>query len=136
MSPVAMCLEELIPARHAKSHVYSILIRTALVISTLLVGLSIPFFGKFLAKSTMLNLLSLTRVLSLYPCLRLCYIICSMDPLLFMFAHGVVPFCYAGLVMALIGSLLTMLVVSSFILVLLFHLFTQRYTSFTPTRII
>lgn len=51
MSPVAMCLEELIPSRHLKSHTYPILIRTALVISTLLVGLSIPFFGKvFLLK--------------------------------------------------------------------------------------
>lgn len=47
MSPVAMSLEELIPSSHAKSYMYSILIRTALVISTLIVGLSIPFFGKF-----------------------------------------------------------------------------------------
>lgn len=48
MSPVAMCLEELIPSRHLKSQIYPILIRTALVISTLLVGLTIPFFGKVL----------------------------------------------------------------------------------------
>jgi hypothetical protein len=46
MSPVAMCLEELIPSNHSKSYIYSILIRTALVVSTLLVGLSVPFFGK------------------------------------------------------------------------------------------
>ncbi|KAK4343667.1 hypothetical protein RND71_036761 [Anisodus tanguticus] len=47
LSPVAMCLEELLPSKHAKSHVYPILIRTALAISTLLVGLSVPFFGRF-----------------------------------------------------------------------------------------
>ncbi|KAK6271009.1 hypothetical protein POUND7_008107 [Theobroma cacao] len=45
MSPVAMSLEELIPSSHFKSHIYAILIRTSLVISTLIVSLSIPFFG-------------------------------------------------------------------------------------------
>ncbi|KAH9768462.1 Amino acid transporter AVT1C [Citrus sinensis] len=45
ISPVAMSLEELIPSNHLKSHIYAICIRTALVISTLLVGLAIPFFG-------------------------------------------------------------------------------------------
>lgn len=49
MSPVAMCLEELIPSNHSKSYVYSILIRTALVVSTLIVGLRVPFFGKSLS---------------------------------------------------------------------------------------
>lgn len=46
MAPVAMSLEELIPSNHTKSHMYSILIRTALVMSTLFVALKIPFFGK------------------------------------------------------------------------------------------
>ncbi|XP_042037018.1 amino acid transporter AVT1C-like [Salvia splendens] len=45
MAPVAMSLEELIPSTNAQSHMYSLIIRTLLVISTLLVGLSIPFFG-------------------------------------------------------------------------------------------
>ncbi|MBA0808896.1 hypothetical protein Gohar_024597, partial [Gossypium harknessii] len=45
MSPVAMSLEELIPSTHLKSHIYAIIIRTSLVISTLIVGLTIPFFG-------------------------------------------------------------------------------------------
>ncbi|KAF7151500.1 hypothetical protein RHSIM_Rhsim02G0095000 [Rhododendron simsii] len=47
MTPVALSLEELIPSNIGKSHVYAILIRTALVISTLVVGLSIPFFVLF-----------------------------------------------------------------------------------------
>ncbi|XP_019435520.1 PREDICTED: vacuolar amino acid transporter 1-like isoform X1 [Lupinus angustifolius] len=45
MAPVALCMEELIPSNDRKFYVYSILIRTALVFSTLLVGLLIPFFG-------------------------------------------------------------------------------------------
>ncbi|XP_055829865.1 amino acid transporter AVT1C [Solanum dulcamara] len=49
MAPVAMSLEELIPSNHSKSYMYSILIRTALVLSTLLVALKIPFFGFVMA---------------------------------------------------------------------------------------
>ncbi|MED6209489.1 Amino acid transporter avt1c [Stylosanthes scabra] len=45
ISPVAMSLEELIPSTHAKSYLYSIFIRTGLVVSTLFIGLSVPFFG-------------------------------------------------------------------------------------------
>lgn len=45
MSPVALSLEELIPSNHLKSHVYALCIRTALVLSTLLVALIVPFFG-------------------------------------------------------------------------------------------
>ncbi|KAG5533182.1 hypothetical protein RHGRI_027410 [Rhododendron griersonianum] len=74
MTPVALSLEELIPSNIGKSHMYAILIRTALVISTLVVGLSIPFFGEFLMLEQLLS----------SECL----------------------------VMALIGSLLTMLVVN------------------------
>ncbi|KAK4761240.1 hypothetical protein SAY87_006133 [Trapa incisa] len=45
ISPVALSLEELIPPNHHNSRIFSLAIRTALVISTLLVGLTIPFFG-------------------------------------------------------------------------------------------
>ncbi|KAB1208387.1 Vacuolar amino acid transporter 1 [Morella rubra] len=65
MSPVAMCLEELIPSNHGKSYIYAILIRTALVVSTLLVGLSIPFFG--LVMSLIGSLLTMLVTLIL-PC--------------------------------------------------------------------
>lgn len=45
---MAMSLEELIPSGQVKSRrMYSIFIRTALVVSSLIVGLLIPFFGKF-----------------------------------------------------------------------------------------
>ncbi|XP_073226656.1 amino acid transporter AVT1C-like [Cicer arietinum] len=45
LTPVAMSLEELIPSNNPNFQFYSICIRTALVVSTLLVGLSVPFFG-------------------------------------------------------------------------------------------
>ncbi|XP_057252116.1 amino acid transporter AVT1C isoform X1 [Beta vulgaris subsp. vulgaris] len=69
ISPVAMSLEELIPTRHLKSHMYPILIRTALVISTLFVGLSIPFFGLVMALIGSLLTMLVTLIL---PCA--CYL--------------------------------------------------------------
>ncbi|KAI4370666.1 hypothetical protein MLD38_018990 [Melastoma candidum] len=69
MTPVAMSLEELIPSSHRKSYVYSILIRTALVMSTLIVGLSIPFFG--LVMSLIGSLLTMLVTLILPP---VCYL--------------------------------------------------------------
>ncbi|XP_057470507.1 amino acid transporter AVT1C-like [Actinidia eriantha] len=65
MTPVAMSLEELIPSNHRKSHMYAILIRTALVISTLVVGLSIPFFGLVMALIGSLLTMLVTLIL---PC--------------------------------------------------------------------
>ncbi|XP_022139088.1 amino acid transporter AVT1C-like [Momordica charantia] len=49
LTPIAMSLEELIPSNHSQFFIFSILIRTALVISTLVVGLCIPFFGLILS---------------------------------------------------------------------------------------
>ncbi|XP_042403377.1 amino acid transporter AVT1C-like isoform X1 [Zingiber officinale] len=49
LTPLAMSLEELIPSRHMKTHLYPIMIRTTLVLSTLCVALSIPFFGLVMA---------------------------------------------------------------------------------------
>ncbi|TYI29641.1 hypothetical protein ES332_A05G331000v1 [Gossypium tomentosum] len=65
MSPVAMSLEELIPSTHLKSHIYAIIIRTSLVISTLIVGLTIPFFG--LVMSLIGSLLTMLVTLILPP---------------------------------------------------------------------
>ncbi|XP_068646080.1 amino acid transporter AVT1C [Aristolochia californica] len=65
LSPVAMSLEELIPSNHMKSHIYAILIRTGLVISTLVVALSIPFFGLVLALIGSLLTMLVTLIL---PC--------------------------------------------------------------------
>ncbi|XP_055825855.1 amino acid transporter AVT1C-like isoform X2 [Solanum dulcamara] len=65
LSPVAMSLEELLPSKHGKSHVYPILIRTALAISTLVVGLAVPFFGLVMALIGSLLTMLVTLIL---PC--------------------------------------------------------------------
>jgi len=49
ITPVALSMEELIPTTRLKSHWISFIIRTGLVISTLIVALSIPFFGFVMA---------------------------------------------------------------------------------------
>ncbi|WJX20315.1 Amino acid transporter avt1c [Trifolium repens] len=64
-----MSLEELIPANHAKSYLFSIFIRTGLVFSTLVIGLSVPFFG--LVMSLIGSLLTMLVTLIL-PCV--CYL--------------------------------------------------------------
>ncbi|XP_068668200.1 amino acid transporter AVT1D-like isoform X2 [Aristolochia californica] len=49
ITPVALSLEELLPLAWFKSHLVSILIRTTLVLSTLLVAITFPFFGFIMA---------------------------------------------------------------------------------------
>ncbi|KVI09698.1 Amino acid transporter, transmembrane [Cynara cardunculus var. scolymus] len=64
-SNIAVWTTELIPSDRMKSHIYSILIRTSLVLSTLVVALSIPFFG--LVMSLIGSLLTMLVTLIL-PC--------------------------------------------------------------------
>ncbi|KAH7839861.1 hypothetical protein Vadar_009765 [Vaccinium darrowii] len=64
-----MCLEELMPSNILKSHKFAILIRTALVISTLVVGLTVPFFGPVMALIGSLLTMLITLIL---PCA--CYL--------------------------------------------------------------
>ncbi|OAY69070.1 Vacuolar amino acid transporter 1, partial [Ananas comosus] len=45
MTPVALCLEELLPSTR-QSYLIAVSIRTALVISTVIVALAVPFFGE------------------------------------------------------------------------------------------
>ncbi|XP_077238969.1 amino acid transporter AVT1C-like [Tasmannia lanceolata] len=49
ITPVALSLEELLPSSPLKSRCISVLIRTVLVVSTLVVALAIPFFGFVMA---------------------------------------------------------------------------------------
>ncbi|KAF5798979.1 putative amino acid transporter, transmembrane domain-containing protein [Helianthus annuus] len=60
-----MSLEELLPANRAKSRFWSIVIRTGLVLSILVVALTIPFFG--LVMSLVGSLLTMLVTLIL-PC--------------------------------------------------------------------
>lgn len=48
ITPVALGIEELLPAAQLRSHTMSVLIRTCLVVSTLVVALAVPYFGKHL----------------------------------------------------------------------------------------
>ncbi|RRT74785.1 hypothetical protein BHE74_00018232 [Ensete ventricosum] len=88
LTPLALSLEELLPANSSNSHLYAIMIRTTLVLSTLVVALSVPFFGKFIFHllSSQFHIFSLVKPKFI-----------SLDII-------------SGLVMALIGSLFTMLV--------------------------
>nr|XP_043613524.1 amino acid transporter AVT1C-like [Erigeron canadensis] len=65
IAPVAESLEELMPSNQLGSQVYSFLIRTTLVMSTLLVALTIPFFG--LVMSLIGSLLTMLVSL-IFPC--------------------------------------------------------------------
>ncbi|PIN17068.1 Amino acid transporter [Handroanthus impetiginosus] len=49
ITPVALGLEELLPASYLRSHGVSLLIRTSLVVSTLIVALTVPYFGSIMA---------------------------------------------------------------------------------------
>ncbi|CAI0409881.1 unnamed protein product [Linum tenue] len=64
MTPVAMSLEELIPS-NKRSYLHVIAIRTLLVISTLAVAISVPFFGPVLSLIGSLLTMFVTLIL---PC--------------------------------------------------------------------
>ncbi|KAL2643362.1 hypothetical protein R1flu_010949 [Riccia fluitans] len=71
MTPVALCLEELLPYNKdsRRTRTYSMIIRTGLVLSTVAVALLVPFFG--LVMAFIGAFLSMTVSLIL-PCL--CYL--------------------------------------------------------------
>lgn len=46
IAPVAMSLEELMPSGRLRSYSVSLIIRTTLVVSTLIVAQTFPYFGK------------------------------------------------------------------------------------------
>ncbi|KAL3628659.1 hypothetical protein CASFOL_027705 [Castilleja foliolosa] len=49
ITPVALAIEELLPEAQLRSHGVSILIRSSLVVSTLIVALTVPYFGSVMA---------------------------------------------------------------------------------------
>ncbi|CAL9092640.1 unnamed protein product [Musa textilis] len=65
LTPLALSLEELLPANSSNSHLYAIMIRTTLVLSTLIVALSVPFFGLVMALIGSLLTMLVTLIL---PC--------------------------------------------------------------------
>ncbi|KAK1563841.1 hypothetical protein Q3G72_033694 [Acer saccharum] len=69
IAPIALSLEELMPPAQRQSYTVSIVIRTTLTISTLVVALSFPFFG--IMMSLCGSLLALLIAL-IFPCI--CYL--------------------------------------------------------------
>ncbi|KAF6137846.1 hypothetical protein GIB67_040554 [Kingdonia uniflora] len=69
ITPVALSLEDLLPSAHHKSHYVSVFIRTVLVLSTLVVALTVPFFGFVLA---LIGSLFAMLVALIFPCA--CYL--------------------------------------------------------------
>ncbi|CAF1792997.1 hypothetical protein HID58_092002 [Brassica napus] len=69
ITPIVLSLEELIPMAKMRSHGVSILFRTILVISTLVVALSVPFFGIVAA---LIGSFLAMLVALIFPCL--CYL--------------------------------------------------------------
>ncbi|KAL1549217.1 amino acid transporter AVT1D-like isoform X1 [Salvia divinorum] len=65
MTPVALALEELLPSDQLASHTMPILIRTSLVVSTLVVALTVPYFGSMMALIGSLLIMLMSLVL---PC--------------------------------------------------------------------
>ncbi|KAL4297390.1 hypothetical protein GQ457_12G009800 [Hibiscus cannabinus] len=69
LTPVALSLEELVPSTLSRSYNVSVLIRTALVISTLVVAMTVPFFAFLMALAGSLLSVLITII---FPCA--CYI--------------------------------------------------------------
>ncbi|XP_043699498.1 amino acid transporter AVT1G-like [Telopea speciosissima] len=69
LTPVALSLEELMPPSPLRSHYVSVFIRTVLVTSTLVVALSVPFFGFVMA---LIGSLLTMLIALIFPCA--CYL--------------------------------------------------------------
>ncbi|CAH9106437.1 unnamed protein product [Cuscuta epithymum] len=100
IAPVALSLEELIPSSgKVKSRMYSIFIRTALVISSLIVGLLIPFFG--LVMSLIGSFLTMLVTLIL-PCA--CYLSILRGKLSYIQASACVLVMVVGVISSAFGT--------------------------------
>ncbi|KAE8666201.1 Retrovirus-related Pol polyprotein from transposon TNT 1-94 [Hibiscus syriacus] len=69
LTPIASGLEELVPSKWSRSYGVSILIRTALTISTLVVAMTVPFFAFLMALAGSLLTMLITII---FPCA--CYL--------------------------------------------------------------
>ncbi|XP_019162296.1 PREDICTED: vacuolar amino acid transporter 1-like [Ipomoea nil] len=99
ITPVALSIEEILPSNQHRSHGVSILIRTILVLSTLIVSLSIPYFGSVTALigSALVMLVSL-----ILPCA--CYIRISRDRITKFEITACTCIILLGLVSSIVGT--------------------------------
>ncbi|KAJ8533940.1 hypothetical protein K7X08_007264 [Anisodus acutangulus] len=99
ITPVAFGIEEFLPSRQLRTYGVSILIRTLLVFSTLVISLSVPYFGSVMSLigSSLVMLVSL-----ILPCA--CYIKLSKDRITRFQLAACSFIIVVGLVSAVIGT--------------------------------
>ncbi|XP_031126956.1 amino acid transporter AVT1D-like [Ipomoea triloba] len=99
ITPVALSIEEFLPSNQHRSHAVSILIRTILVISTLIISLLIPYFGSVTALigSGLVMLVSL-----ILPCA--CYIRIKRDRITKFEIAACTCIILLGLVSSIVGT--------------------------------
>ncbi|XP_020101374.1 vacuolar amino acid transporter 1-like [Ananas comosus] len=98
MTPVALCLEELLPSTR-QSYLIAVSIRTALVISTVIVALAVPFFGFVMA---LLGSVFTMLVALILPCL--CYLTIQRRSLNLLQVCVCIVIIMVGVVCSCIGS--------------------------------
>ncbi|KAK1396856.1 Vacuolar amino acid transporter 1 [Heracleum sosnowskyi] len=69
ITPIVFSIEELLPSVHQESRSVSILVRTMLVISTLVITLAVPYFGSMMA---LIGSFLVMLVAVIFPCI--CYL--------------------------------------------------------------
>ncbi|KAI3507411.1 hypothetical protein L1887_22396 [Cichorium endivia] len=99
LTPIAFGIEELLPPSHQSSHTISIFIRTALMFFTLLVALTVPYFGVVMALtgSVLMMLVSV-----IFPCA--CYLRLLRDQTTTFEITICSLMIFAGLVSAIVGT--------------------------------
>ncbi|KAK7339674.1 hypothetical protein VNO77_20355 [Canavalia gladiata] len=97
--PIASSIEELVPSPRLRCHATSVIIRTVLVILSLLVALYIPYFGSLMA---LIGSFMSTVVALIYPCA--CYLKLHSDRVSKVEITNCILVINVGLVCAFIGS--------------------------------
>ncbi|XP_022766195.1 amino acid transporter AVT1D-like [Durio zibethinus] len=99
LTPIALSLEELAPSTWFRSYGVSILIRTALVISTLVVAMTFPFFAFLMALAGSLLAMLIAII---FPCA--CYLSILHDRLTKLQIAVCICIAILGLVIACVGT--------------------------------
>ncbi|XP_052175348.1 amino acid transporter AVT1E-like [Diospyros lotus] len=99
ITPVAFSLEELLPSARFRSYSVSMLIRTILVFSTLIVALSFPYFGSVMA---FIGSLLVMLVALVFPCA--CYLSICRDRVTKLQISACILTIMVGLISAIVGT--------------------------------
>ncbi|XP_011094890.1 vacuolar amino acid transporter 1 [Sesamum indicum] len=99
ITPVALGIEELLPAAQLRSHTMSVLVRTCLVVSTLVVALAVPYFGSLMA---LIGSLLVMLVSVILPCA--CYMRIDKGRLTKVQITGCYLIMTVGVICAIVGT--------------------------------